>query len=57
MPEDRIKFRLSPFFLAMPNTKIYNLDGDPVEVCKWTELENMKAYYELFKAHEAAFKA
>lgn len=45
----------SPFFLAMPGAKIYNLDTIPVEECKWTELPNVRAYYELFKTHENAF--
>ena len=45
----------SPFFLAMANAKIYNLDRYPVEVCSWTELENVRAYYAFFKEHEALF--
>lgn len=45
----------SPFFLAMPNAKIYNLDSCPVRVCNWTELENVRAYYNFFKSHENEF--
>lgn len=45
----------SPFFLAMPGAKIYNLDLNPVKECKWTELENVRAYYDFFKSHEKAF--
>ena len=45
----------SPFFLAMPGAKIYNLDTIPVEERKWTELPNVRAYYEFFKLHEDAF--
>lgn len=45
----------SPFFLSMPGAKIYNLDLFPVQTCKWTELKNVKAYYNFFKEHEAEF--
>ena len=39
----------SPFVLSMRNAKIYDLDEDPVDVKRWTELENVRAYYNLFK--------
>ncbi len=45
----------SPFFLAMKGAKIYNLDSYPAQVCKWTELENVRAYYDFFKEHEGEF--
>jgi len=45
----------SPFFLAMKGAKIYDLDENPVTVKRWTELENVRAYYEFFKAHDEAF--
>ena len=45
----------SPFFLAIPGAKIYNLDAVPVKESKWTELPNVRAYYEFFKSHEDAF--
>ena len=45
----------SPFFLAMPGAKIYNLDLKPAAECKWTELENVRAYFDFFKAHENEF--
>ncbi len=38
----------SPFFLAMPGAKIYNLDLYPARECDWTELENVRAYYDFF---------
>lgn len=38
----------SPFLLAMPDAKIYNLDADPVNLAQWYELENMRIYFELF---------
>jgi predicted ATPase len=45
----------SPFFLAMAGAKIYDLDENPVVVKKWTELENMRTYYEFFKKYESEF--
>lgn len=45
----------SPFLLAMQGAKIYDLDENPVQVKKWTELENVRAYYDFFKKHEKAF--
>lgn len=45
----------SPVFLSIKDAKIYNLDKTPVSVCKWTELENVRAYYEFFKEHENEF--
>ncbi|MDE6299687.1 MAG: AAA family ATPase, partial [Muribaculaceae bacterium] len=38
----------SPFILSMENAKIYNLDHNPVDICKWWELDNMKEYFNLF---------
>ncbi|MBE5784745.1 MAG: ATP-binding cassette domain-containing protein [Clostridiales bacterium] len=45
----------SPFLLALPGAKIYDLDADPVDVKKWTELPNVRTYYDFFKAHEREF--
>ncbi len=41
----------SPLLLAMNGAKIYNLDDDYAEPCKWTELENVKVYADFFKEH------
>ena len=38
----------SPFILSMRGARIYDLDDDPVSVKKWTELENVRAYYDFF---------
>lgn len=46
----------SPFMLSIPGARIYNLDMETPEVQKWTELETMQDYYELFKAHETEFE-
>lgn len=46
----------SPFLLAMKGTKIYDLDATPASEKPWTELENVRAYYDFFKAHEKEFE-
>jgi len=45
----------SPFLLSMREAKIYDLDEDVVDVKRWTELKNVRAYYEFFKKHEDDF--
>jgi predicted ATPase len=45
----------SPFLLAIKNAKIYDLDCNPVRVKHWTELENVRTYYEFFKTYEKEF--
>ncbi len=46
----------SPFLLAIPGAKIYDLDTTPPCVREWTELENVKLYHEFFKTHDSEFK-
>lgn len=46
----------SPFILAMKGAKIYDLDEDPVDVKLWTQLENVRVYYDFFKKREAEFE-
>ena len=46
----------SPFVLAMPGAKIYDLDEEPVDVKAWTQLENVKEYYNFFKEHKREFE-
>ncbi len=45
----------SVFLLAMENSKIYNLDKNPVKVDKWTKLDNVLEYYEFFKNNKDKF--
>jgi len=45
----------SPFLLSMRGAKIYDLDEYPVAVKRWTELENVRTYYEFFKRNEDKF--
>lgn len=46
----------SPFILAMKGTKIYDMDEDPVDVKRWTQLENVRVYYNFFKKRESEFE-
>lgn len=46
----------SPFLLGMRKAKIYDLDENPVYIKKWTELENVRVYYEFFKRYEEDLK-
>lgn len=45
----------SPFLLSMKGAKIYDLDEEPVDVKRWTELSNVRAYYDFFKQHQEEF--
>ena len=46
----------SPFLLALPTAKIYNLDAEPATVSKFWELPNMRSYYELFHQFDSKFR-
>jgi len=46
----------SPFLLSMRGAKIYDLDSDPVDVRRWTQLKNVRTYYNFFKENERAFE-
>ena len=45
----------SPIFLSMKDARIYNLDSVPVRTCNWTELENVRAYFDFFEQHRDEF--
>ena len=45
----------SPVFLAMQGAKIYNLDDYPASVCNWTELPNVRRYFDFFMDHRHEF--
>lgn len=45
----------SPFLLAMRGAKIYDLDADPVDIKRWTELENVRIFHDFFHEHENEF--
>ena len=35
--------------------KIYNIDSKEYDIVKWSELENVRYFYEFFKMHEDEF--
>ena len=46
----------SPFMLGTLNAKIYNLDTKEYDVTKWSDLDNVRYFYNFFKKHEDEFK-
>nr|WP_317283978.1 AAA family ATPase [uncultured Sellimonas sp.] len=45
----------SPFFLAIPGARIYDMDEEIVDIKKWYELSNVRVYYEFFMKHGDEF--
>ncbi len=45
----------SPFLLSLKGAKIYDIDSNPVETRKWTELECVGVYRDFFKENEDKF--
>lgn len=45
----------SPFLLSMKGAKIYDMDEEPADVKRWTNLGNVRAYFDFFKMHENEF--
>ncbi len=45
----------SPFLLSMKGAKIYDLDENPVDVKRFTELENVRLLFEFLKGFENEF--
>ena len=46
----------SPFLLSLRGAEIYDLDSDPAGVKSWSELENIRAYYDLFESRRREFE-
>jgi predicted ATPase len=46
----------SPFLLSLKGARIYDLDARPVETKRWTELENVRMYYDFFKDRKGDFE-
>jgi len=46
----------SPFLINLMDAVIYDLDSYPASVKKWTELKNVRLYYDFFKEREEEFK-
>lgn len=45
----------SIFIQSTHNALVYNLDDTPVATTKWSDLPNVRLYYEFFKKHEKEF--
>ncbi len=45
----------SPILLSLNEARIYNLDEHPVACRKWTELPNVREYFEFFMNHSQEF--
>ena len=46
----------SPFLLSMKGAAVYDLDERPLRRRKWTELQNIRAWRDFFKAHDGDFE-
>lgn len=46
----------SPFLLSMKGAKIYDLDARPADIKRWSELGNVKAYYDFFMKNRDCFE-
>ncbi len=46
----------SPFMLGTLNAKIYNIDSKEYDIAKWSELENVRYFYDFFKSRENEFE-
>ena len=47
----------SPFLLSMENAVVYDLDLETACRRKWTELPNVRTYYEFFRKHSDEFES
>ena len=46
----------SPVLLSMKDARIYDLDSSPVCTKKWTDLENVRRYFDFFESHRSEFE-
>ena len=46
----------SPFMLGTLTAKIYNLDTKEYDIAKWSDLDNVRYFYNFFKKHENDFE-
>lgn len=47
----------SPFLLGTLNAKIYDLDSGELEERRWSELANVRYFYEFFQKHKEEFES
>lgn len=46
----------SPFMLGTLNGRIYNIDSEDLDEVNWTELENVRYFYDFFEKHRNEFR-
>lgn len=46
----------SPFMLGTLQAKIYNIDSKEYHITKWSDLDNVRYFYNFFKKHEYEFE-
>lgn len=47
----------SPFLLSMKGARVYDLDSVPAAPCPWTQLDNVRAFYQFFQEHQTEFES
>ena len=45
----------SPILLSIENAVIYDLDSKPAAIRNWTELENVRRYFDFFEENSTAY--
>lgn len=46
----------SPFMLGTLSSKIYDIDSKEYDIVRWSDLKNVRYFYEFFKQHEQEFE-
>ena len=46
----------SPFLLALRGARVYDLDSVPVGTCHWSQVPNVRIFYEFFQKHQKEFE-
>ncbi len=46
----------SPFLLSMRGARVYDMDAEPVQVRRWTQLPAVRAYWSFFEKHRGEFE-
>ena len=44
----------SPFLLAIPGAKVYDMEAEPVRACDWHRLDGVQTYHRFFEEHREA---
>ena len=46
----------SPFFLSLRGARIYDMDRQPAQPCRWQELGSVRTYFDFFRVHWSALE-